>query len=72
MKIFKGILLSAMQKEETNEYANTALSFCSKFITSFAEGDDEETHPMMTSIFNWLLTVIIFYFFFIKSIFFYK
>lgn len=60
VKIFTKILLSAMQKEETNEYANTALLFCSKFITSFAEGaddevDDEETHPMMTSIFNWLL-----------------
>lgn len=57
VKIFTGILSSAMQRDETHEFANTALSFCAKFITSFAEVDDEETHPMMTSIFNWLLSV---------------
>lgn len=62
VKIFTGILLTAMQREETHEFANTALSFCAKFITSFAEVDDEETHPMMTSIFQWLLNVSFFLF----------
>lgn len=43
-----------MVADEGNEYAETTLLFCSKFVSSY---DGEETHPVLVDMCKWLLTV---------------
>jgi len=50
IKMFKTVL----EADENNEYANTALAFCAKFVTSF---ESERTHPILAETFSWLLSV---------------
>ncbi|KAL7738641.1 hypothetical protein ACLKA6_006932 [Drosophila palustris] len=51
IKMFKTVL----EADESNEYGNTALAFCAKFVTSF---ESERTHPMLAETFSWLLSTI--------------
>ncbi|XP_030372995.1 condensin complex subunit 3 [Scaptodrosophila lebanonensis] len=50
---FIKMLKTVLEAEDHNEYGNTALSFCAKFVTSF---ESEKTHPMLAATFNWLLS----------------
>ncbi|CAD7077192.1 unnamed protein product [Hermetia illucens] len=49
------MLKCAMATEETNEYAQTTLAFCAKFVASY---DGEDTHPILTATFKWLMSTI--------------
>ncbi|XP_062133815.1 condensin complex subunit 3 [Drosophila sulfurigaster albostrigata] len=51
IKMFKTVL----EADENNDYGNTALAFCAKFVTSF---ESEKTHPILAETFSWLLTTI--------------
>ncbi|XP_030558597.1 condensin complex subunit 3 [Drosophila novamexicana] len=51
IKMFKTVL----EADEGNEYGNTALAFCAKFVTSF---ESEKTHPILAETFCWLLSTI--------------
>ncbi|XP_075166347.1 chromosome associated protein G [Haematobia irritans] len=52
---FINIIKSAMVAEEGNEFAQTTLLFCAKFVGSF---EAEETHLLMADTCRWLLTTI--------------
>lgn len=45
-----------MRLDETNIYANVGLKFVAKFLTSL--NDDNETHPILLSTFDYLLNTI--------------
>ncbi|XP_034476603.1 condensin complex subunit 3-like isoform X1 [Drosophila innubila] len=51
IKMFKTVL----EADENNEYGNTALAYCAKFVTSF---ESERTHPILAGMFSWLLSTI--------------
>lgn len=51
--MFKTIL----EADDSNEYGNTALAFCAKFVTSF---ESEKTHPLLAETFSWLLSVSVY------------
>ncbi|XP_053966017.1 condensin complex subunit 3 [Anastrepha ludens] len=55
MFTFIKMIKTAMVADEGNEYAETTLLFCSKFVSSY-DGDD--THPLLIDICKWLLTTI--------------
>lgn len=54
MVTFIKMLKTVLEAEEGNEYGNTALTFCAKFVTSF---ESEKTHPVLADTFAWLLSV---------------
>ncbi|XP_058125221.1 condensin complex subunit 3 [Anopheles ziemanni] len=58
MKSFLQVIKRQMQHEETNEYANNVLKFCAKFVAEPEYSEQSVTHPVMESIFNWLLSTI--------------
>lgn len=53
IQMFKTIL----EADDSNEYGNTALAFCAKFVTSF---ESEKTHPLLAETFSWLLSVSVY------------
>uniref|UniRef100_W8B3V5 Condensin complex subunit 3 n=1 Tax=Ceratitis capitata TaxID=7213 RepID=W8B3V5_CERCA len=55
MFTFIKMIKTAMLADEANEYAETTLLFCSKFVSSY-DGDD--THPLLIDMCKWLLTTI--------------
>ncbi|XP_036332520.1 condensin complex subunit 3 [Rhagoletis pomonella] len=55
MFTFIKMIKTAMVADEGNEYAETTLLFCSKFVSSY-DGDD--THPLLIDMSKWLLTTI--------------
>ncbi|XP_055916686.1 condensin complex subunit 3 isoform X2 [Eupeodes corollae] len=55
MFTFIKMVKSAMEGEETNEYAYTTLLFCAKFVASY---DVDDTHPVLVDTCRWLLTTI--------------
>ncbi|KFB36539.1 AGAP007568-PA-like protein [Anopheles sinensis] len=58
MKSFIQVIKRQMQHEESNEYANNVLKFCAKFVAEPEYSEQSVTHPVMESIFNWLLSTI--------------
>lgn len=54
MNDFLLILRSTMVRDINNEYASNVLGFCAKFV---AVHNTEETHPLVTDVFSWLLEV---------------
>lgn len=57
MATFIKMLKTVLEAEEGNEYGNTALTFCAKFVTSF---ESETTHPVLADTFAWLLSVSVY------------
>ncbi|XP_011181583.2 condensin complex subunit 3 isoform X2 [Zeugodacus cucurbitae] len=55
MFTFIKMIKTAMVADEGNEYAETTLLFCSKFVSSY---DGEDTHPVLIDMCKWLLTTI--------------
>ncbi|XP_014086147.2 condensin complex subunit 3 [Bactrocera oleae] len=55
MFTFIKMIKTAMVADEGNEYADTTLLFCSKFVSSY---DGEDTHPVLIDMCKWLLTTI--------------
>lgn len=58
MKSFIQSLKGAMQHDETNEYANNRLKLCAKFIADPDHTEQEITHPIIITAFDWLLNTI--------------
>uniref|UniRef100_A0A182M4E0 Nuclear condensin complex subunit 3 C-terminal domain-containing protein n=1 Tax=Anopheles culicifacies TaxID=139723 RepID=A0A182M4E0_9DIPT len=58
MKSFIQVIKRQMEHDETNTYANNVLKFCAKFVADPAFSEQPITHPIMASIFDWLLTTI--------------
>ncbi|XP_052860170.1 condensin complex subunit 3 [Anopheles cruzii] len=56
MKSFLQVVKRQMEHEEANEYANNVLKFCAKFVADPEYSEQAETHPVMASFFNWLLS----------------
>ncbi|KAH8299438.1 hypothetical protein KR044_001461, partial [Drosophila immigrans] len=55
MVTFISMFKTVLEADEHNEYGNTALEFCAKFVTSF---ESEKTHPILAETFSWLLSTI--------------
>ncbi|XP_040158655.1 condensin complex subunit 3 [Anopheles arabiensis] len=58
MKSFVQVIKRQMEHEETNPYANNVLKFCAKFVADPEYSEQAVTHPIMASIFDWLLSTI--------------
>uniref|UniRef100_A0A182JQ35 Nuclear condensin complex subunit 3 C-terminal domain-containing protein n=1 Tax=Anopheles christyi TaxID=43041 RepID=A0A182JQ35_9DIPT len=58
MKSFIQVIKRQMEHEEANPYANNVLKFCAKFVADPEYSVQAVTHPIMASIFDWLLTTI--------------
>ncbi|XP_055625380.1 condensin complex subunit 3 [Toxorhynchites rutilus septentrionalis] len=58
MKSFIQSLKGSMQHEEANEYANRRLKLCAKFAADPDYCEQPETHPIIVSVFDWLLGTI--------------
>ncbi|XP_035911786.1 condensin complex subunit 3 [Anopheles stephensi] len=58
MKSFIQVIKRQMEHEETNQYANNVLKFCAKFVADPEYSEQAVTHPIMASIFDWLLSTI--------------
>ncbi|XP_019549483.3 condensin complex subunit 3 [Aedes albopictus] len=58
MKSFIQSLKGAMQHDETNEFANNRLKLCAKFIADPDHSEQELTHPIIITAFDWLLNTI--------------
>ncbi|XP_055374016.1 condensin complex subunit 3 isoform X2 [Condylostylus longicornis] len=55
MFTFIKMIKSAMEAEENNEYANTTLHFCAKYISSY---QSDITHPVLLDTFKWITSTI--------------
>ena len=68
MKFFGIAINKLVHKDADHHFANIALDFCAKFVTSF---DGEDTHPLLASTISLILNVsvynkcIVFTFFFL-------
>ncbi|XP_049539399.1 condensin complex subunit 3-like [Anopheles darlingi] len=58
MKSFLQVIKRQMEHEETNEYANNVFMFCATFVADPEYSEQSETHPVMSSLFDWLLSTI--------------
>ncbi|XP_062540619.1 condensin complex subunit 3 [Armigeres subalbatus] len=58
MKSYIQSLKGAMQHDETNEYANNRLKLCAKFIADPDHSEQDITHPIIITAFDWLLNTI--------------
>uniref|UniRef100_A0AAG5D889 Nuclear condensin complex subunit 3 C-terminal domain-containing protein n=1 Tax=Anopheles atroparvus TaxID=41427 RepID=A0AAG5D889_ANOAO len=58
MKSFIQVVKRQMEREEANEYANNVLKFCAKFVAQPEYSEQSITHPVMATIFDWLLSTI--------------
>lgn len=53
--LYKETLELFLVCDESQPFANTALTFLAKFVASFS---NDETHPMLKAAFDYLLNVI--------------
>uniref|UniRef100_A0A182FI79 Nuclear condensin complex subunit 3 C-terminal domain-containing protein n=2 Tax=Anopheles albimanus TaxID=7167 RepID=A0A182FI79_ANOAL len=58
MKSFLQVVKRQMEHEEANEYANNVFKFCAKFVADPEHSEKSETHPVLSSFFDWLLSTI--------------
>uniref|UniRef100_A0A4Y0BE79 Nuclear condensin complex subunit 3 C-terminal domain-containing protein n=1 Tax=Anopheles funestus TaxID=62324 RepID=A0A4Y0BE79_ANOFN len=58
MKSLIQVVKWQMEHDETNPYANNVLKFCAKFVADPEYSGQAVTHPIMASMFDWLLTTI--------------
>ncbi|XP_053663980.1 condensin complex subunit 3 [Anopheles marshallii] len=58
MKSFIQVIKRQMEHDETNSYANHVLKFSAKFVADSEYSGQAVTHPIMASMFDWLLTTI--------------
>ncbi|XP_052893809.1 condensin complex subunit 3 [Anopheles moucheti] len=58
MKSFLQVIKRQMEHDETNPYANLVLKFSAKFVADSEYSAQAVTHPIMASMFDWLLTTI--------------
>uniref|UniRef100_A0A182WLX4 Nuclear condensin complex subunit 3 C-terminal domain-containing protein n=1 Tax=Anopheles minimus TaxID=112268 RepID=A0A182WLX4_9DIPT len=56
MKSFIQVIKRQMEHDETNPFANKVLKFCAKFVADPTHSEQPTTHPIIASIFDWLLT----------------
>ncbi|XP_050073098.1 condensin complex subunit 3 [Anopheles maculipalpis] len=58
VKSFIQVIKRQMEHDESNPYANNVLKFCAKFLADPEYSGQTVTHPIMASIFDWLLSTI--------------
>uniref|UniRef100_A0A182QAY6 Nuclear condensin complex subunit 3 C-terminal domain-containing protein n=1 Tax=Anopheles farauti TaxID=69004 RepID=A0A182QAY6_9DIPT len=58
MKSFVQVIKRQMEHDDANQYANNVLKFCAKFVADPEYSEQAATHPIMSSIFDWLLSTI--------------